>query len=217
AGLRDGLFFETCVPHFQPQSAESVLHESIRNLTALYPTAPEEHLNQVRKLAVTLYERLGAKYTLPPESRLLLETAAKLYRIGTAIDYNNSADHTYYMLLNTHWNGLGHRDMVLTASIAAFGSAGQHKRNLAPFRAILSDGDIELAARLGTLLQLASALDRSEAQAISALDLVVVGTKLQVVAHASHPLPVEQRETDAIAKEFKKTWGLTPKLYVKLQ
>lgn len=217
AGLRDGLFYETCVPRFQPQSAESVLQESIRNLTALYPTSPEDHLNQVRKLSVTLYERLSAKYSLPPESRLLLETAAKLYRIGTAIDYNNSANHTYYMLLHTHWNGLGHREMLLTASIAAFSSAGQHKRNLAPFRAILSDGDIELAARLGTLLQLASALDRSEAQAITALDLVVMGTKLQVVAHASHPLPVEQRETDAIAKEFKKTWGLTPKLYVKLQ
>lgn len=216
AGLRDGLFFETCVPHYKPQSAESVLQESIRNLTALYPTAPEDHLNQVRKLAITLYERLTAKYSLPPESRLLLETAAKLYRIGTAIDYNNSADHTYYMLLHTHWNGLSHREMLLTASVAAFSSAGQHKRKLAPYRAILSDGDIELTARLGTLLQLASALDRSEAQAISALDLIVMASKLQVVAHASHPLPVEQRETDTIAREFKKTWGLTPKLYVKL-
>lgn len=217
AGLRDGLFFETCVPRFQPHSAESVLQESIRNLTALYPTAPEDHLNQVRMLAITLYERLSAKYTLPPKSRLLLETAAKLYRIGTAIDYNNSADHTFYMLLHTHWNGLSHREMLLTASIAAFESAGKHKRNLAPYRAILSEGDIELAARLGTLLQLAAALDRSEAQAISALDLVIMGNKLQVVAHASHPLPVEQMETDAIAKEFKKTWGLTPKLFVKLQ
>ncbi len=217
AGLRDGLFFDTCVPHYRPQSAQSVLQESIRNLTALYPTAPEDHLNQVRKLAVTLYERLSVKFSLPPQSLTLLETAAKLYRIGTAIDYNNRADHTFYMLLNTHWNGLGHREMLLTASLAAYASAGQHKRNLAPYRALLSDGDIELSGRLGTLLQLASALDRSEAQAISALDLVIMAGKLQVVAHASHPLPVEQRETEAIAREFKKTWGLTPKLYVKLQ
>ncbi|WP_027087923.1 Ppx/GppA phosphatase family protein [Cohnella panacarvi] len=217
AGLRDGLFYETCVPRFQPKSAESVLQESIRNLTALYPTSPEVHLNQVQKLAVTLYECLSVKYSLRPESRLLLETAARLHRIGAAIDYNNSAEHTFYMLMHTHWNGLGHREMLLAASIAAFASAGQHKRNLAPFRAILSDGDIELAARLGTLLQLASALDRSEAQAISAMDLVVMAGKLQIVAHASHPLPVEQRETDAIAREFHKTWGLTPKLDVKLQ
>ncbi|MFC5531259.1 Ppx/GppA family phosphatase [Cohnella yongneupensis] len=214
AGLRDGLFFETCLPQFRPQSAESVLQESIRNLTALYPTAPEDHLNQVRMLAVTLYERLSAKYSFPPQARRLLETAAKLYRIGTAIDYNNSAEHTFYMLLHTHWNGLPHREMLLAASIAAFASAGQLKRNLAPFRALLSEGDIELAARLGTLLQLAAALDRSEAQAISALDVLISGNKLLLIAHADHLLPVEQMEVESIAKEIKKAWGLTPKLSV---
>lgn len=216
AGLRDGLFYETCLPHFRPQSAESVLQESIRNLTALYPTTPDDHLKQVQRLALTLYERLTDPFALPPSSQLLLESAAKLYRIGTAIDHNNSADHTFYMLLNTHWNGLSQREMLLTASIAAFTSAGQHKRNVAPYRSILSDGDIELASKLGTLLQLAAALDRSQAQAISDLDIVIEGSELQVIAYASRPLPVEQIEIGTIAKEFHKTWGLIPDLIVRL-
>ncbi|MFD0673443.1 Ppx/GppA family phosphatase [Cohnella sp. GCM10027633] len=216
AGLRDGLFYDTCLPAFKPLSAESVLQESIRNLQALYPTAPEDHLNQVRKLALALYDWIGERYPLPAGARVMLETAARLFRIGATIDFNNSAEHTFYMLLHTHWNGLPHREIVLTAAIAAFTSSGQLKRNLAPYRALLSEGDIDLATRLGSLLQLAAALDRSEAQAISALELDIVGNKLQLVAHAPFPLPVEQMETDGMAKEFRKTWGLAPKLFVKL-
>jgi exopolyphosphatase/guanosine-5'-triphosphate,3'-diphosphate pyrophosphatase len=216
AGLRDGLFFETCLPQFQPQSAESVLQESIRNLTALYPTAPVDHLIQVRRLAVTLCERLSDSYSLPRASLRLLETAAQLFRIGATIDFNNSADHTFYMLLHTHWNGLSHRELLLVSGIAAYTSIGQLRRNLAPFRAVLNEGDIDMAAKLGALLQLAAALDRSEAQAISSLDVIVYGKKLELVAHASHLLPVEQMETDVMANEFKKAWGLTPKLAVRL-
>lgn len=216
AGLRDGLFFETCLPRYRPKSSEAVLQESIRNLTALYPTSPENHLQQVQRLSVALYGRLDSVYPLPAESLKLLETAARLFRIGTAIDFNNSAAHTFYMLLHTHWNGMSHRETLLTAAIAAYTSLGQHRRTLAPFRAVLSEGDIELAAKLGALLQLAAALDRSEAQAISSLDIIVSGKKLQLVAHAPHPLPVEQMETDAVGKEFKKTWGLAPKLFVRL-
>lgn len=214
AGLRDGLFYDTCLPAYKPLSAEAVLQESIRNLQGLYPTAPEAHLNQVSKLALTIYDWLDAHYILPDISRRLLETASKLFRIGATIDFNNSADHTFYMLLHTHWNGMPHREIVLTSAIAAFTSYGQVKRNLMPYRTILSEGDIELAARLGSLLQLAAALDRSESQAISALDLTVIGSRLQLIAHAPFPLPVEQMETDSMAKEFKKTWGLAPKLLV---
>jgi exopolyphosphatase/guanosine-5'-triphosphate,3'-diphosphate pyrophosphatase len=73
---------------------------------------------------------------------------------------------------------------------------------------------METIAKLGSLLQLAVALDRSESQAIRTLKLSVSGNKLQLTAYAGHPLPVEQMEVDTIAKEIKKNWGITPKLTV---
>jgi exopolyphosphatase/guanosine-5'-triphosphate,3'-diphosphate pyrophosphatase len=214
AGLRDGLFYEICLPHTQSNSEDYVLEESIRNLNALYPVSPEGHLNQVRKLALTVYDRLSASSVLPAYSRRLLDTAARLFRIGAVIDFNDSADHTFYMLLHTHWNGLSHREILLTAAIASYRGANPLKRKLAPFRSMLEEGDMETIAKLGSLLQLAVALDRSESQAIRSLKLSVSGNKLHLTAYAGHPLPVEQMEVDTIAKEIKKNWGITPKLTV---
>jgi exopolyphosphatase/guanosine-5'-triphosphate,3'-diphosphate pyrophosphatase len=216
AGLRDGLFFETCLPHYESDSEDYVLEESIRNLNALYPVAPEGHLNQVRRLALTLYDQLASSTVIPAYSRLLLDTAARLFRIGAVIDFNDSADHTFYMLLHTHWNGLSHREMIITAAIASYRGSNPLRKKLAPYRIMLEDGDIEAIAKLGTLLQLAAALDRSESQAITKLELHVKGKKLQLTAHAGHPLPVEHMEVESCAKEIKKNWGVTPELKVRI-
>ncbi|MCD9025925.1 Ppx/GppA phosphatase family protein [Cohnella silvisoli] len=217
AGLRDGLFIETCLPHYESNAADFVLEESIRNLNALYPVAPEGHLNQVRKLALSLYDQLSSGTVMPAYSRRLLETAARLFRIGAVIDFNDSADHTFYMLLHTHWNGLSHREMILTAAIASYRGANPLRRKLAPYRSMLEEGDIEAIAKLGSLLQLAAALDRSESQAITSLELSVKGNKLQLTAHANHPLPVEHMEVESTAKEIKKNWGITPELKVRIR
>ncbi|QMV40745.1 Ppx/GppA phosphatase family protein [Cohnella cholangitidis] len=216
-GLRDGLFYETCLSGHPTDSEDYVLNESIRNLIALYPVAPAEHLQQVRKLALTVYDRLSPNAKMPPECRRLLDTAARLFRIGTVIDYNDSADHTFYMLLHTHWNGLSHRETILTAAIASYRGTNPLRRKLSPYRSMLAEGDDKLVAKLGSLLQLASALDRSESQAILSLELSIKGSKLHMVADASHPLPVERMEVENIAKELKKNWGITPELTVRVQ
>ncbi len=211
-GLRDGLFYETCRPYPPPQSNDDVLEESIRNLAALYPAAPEGHLQQVRKMAVALFEQLNVISPLPAGSRRLLDTAARLFRIGAMIDYNDCADHTFYMLLHTHWNGLSHREKILAAGIASYRSASSLKRKLSPYQSMLADGDAETIGKLGALLLLASALDRSESQAISSLHISVKGKHLKLLAESEHPLPVEQMEVGNMAKEFKKIWGMTPDL-----
>jgi len=214
AGLRDGLFFETCLPKREPTVPGQVLEDSIRNLIALYPSAPEEHLAQVNRLAMTLYDRLAPAAGLPESSRRLLDAASRLFRIGAIIDFNDSSDHTFYILMHAHWNGLSHRDILLTAAVASYKGPGPLRNKLASYRSILKEGDYDTAAKLGSLLQLAAALDRSESQAISSLDVSVQsGNKLKLAAASSHPLPVEKMEVESIAKDFKKNWGLTPKLH----
>ncbi|WP_123039533.1 Ppx/GppA phosphatase family protein [Cohnella candidum] len=213
-GIRDGLFFETCPPAVGEREIP-VLEESIRNLNALYPTAPEDHLEQVRKLAAAVYDCLNEDQTLPGKAKVWLDTAARLYKIGAAIDLNDCADHTFYMLMHTHWNGLSHREILLTAATASFRGINALKRNLAPYRPILEENDTETAAKLGSLLQLAIALDRSESQSIRSLSADAVKNKLVLTADAEHALSLERMEVESLSKDFKKIWGLTPVLYVR--
>lgn len=235
AGLRDGLFLETCVPKLEDDRADfeqpdgshtksgqpyipsenPVLEESIRNLTALYPTAPQEHLGHASQMAVELFDQLADRNGISSDMRTLLSAAARLYRIGAVIDFNDCADHTFYMLIHTHWNGLSHREIVLTAAIASYSGTNALRRKLSPYRSILNERDTEAAAKLGTLLQLAVALDRSESQAIRSLDIAATpGKQLVLTAQAHHPLPVERVEVDSLAKDFRKCWGMLPKLIV---
>jgi len=215
-GLRDGLFYETCKPYPEPKTADDVLEESIRNLNALYPAAPPEHLQQIRSLALALYDQLGAASRAPLVPRKLLDAAARLFRIGAVIDYNDCPEHTFYMLMHTHWNGLSHKEMILTAAVASFRNANTLRRKLAPYRSLFPGGIGESIAKLGSLLQLASALDRSESQAIRSLEIKTYGKKLRLIAAANHPLPAERMEIENIAKEFKKNWGMTPELQVRV-
>ncbi|MDB4867173.1 MAG: Ppx/GppA family phosphatase [Cohnella sp.] len=214
AGLRDGLFFETCLPGMETKTANQVLEDSIRNLHALYPTIPREHLEQVRLLVLSIYDRLAKDSEFPSKTRVWLEAAAMLFRIGAVIDLNDVEDHTFYMLIHTHWNGLPHREILLTAAIASFKGMNQLRRKLSPYRSMLHDGDVDTAAHLGSLLQLAAALDRSQSQAIRSLQVEVSGNQLRLKAQTDHPLSVEQVEVEALSKDFKKIWGIKPVLHM---
>ncbi|RUS44660.1 Ppx/GppA family phosphatase [Cohnella sp. AR92] len=212
AGLRDGIFFENCLPSQEATlTSRQVLEDSIRNLTSLYPTVPQVHLDQVNKLALRLYDSLAEDAGLPASFRTLIDSASRLFRIGSIIDVGDNSDHTFYILMHAHWNGLGHREMLLTAAIASYKGPGAMRNKLAPYRSLLREGDFERIAKLGMLLQLAAALDRSESQGISALDISIQkGKHLHLRATASHPLQVEKMEVETLAKDFKKNWGLTP-------
>ncbi len=211
-GIREGLLFETFMPDFPTDDGNPVLEHSIRNLNALYPTAPPDHLEQVSRLALVLFDSLDGANRCSRSAPAWLNAAARLYKIGAAIDLNDYGNHTFYMLLHTHWNGLSHREIVLTAAIASYNSANANRRKLAPYRSILRDGDIEMAAKVGAILQLAAALDRSESQAIRELRVTVSGSKLMLIADTDLPLNMEYMETESLAKEFMKVWGLTPRL-----
>ncbi|MFD2334209.1 Ppx/GppA family phosphatase [Cohnella sp. GCM10020058] len=213
AGLRDGLFYDTCLPELQMEGEDAVAEESIRNLCALYPGAPLSHLDQVNRLSLALYDQLAPGIEMPAEWRRLLSAASRLFRIGAVLDYNDCAQHTFYILMHAHWNGMSHREKLLVAAIASYRNANALKRSLTAYRALVRPGDEELCAKLGMLLQLAAALDRSESQAITSLHVTGgVGGRLLLDAAASHALPVETTEVLALGKDFKKCWGLTPSL-----
>ena len=70
-----------------------------------------------------------------------------------------------------------------------------------------------MICRLGSLQQLAVALDRSQTQAIGRLKIEITASKLLLHAvRAEGTLAVERKEIDTLAADFKKMWGLTPVL-----
>lgn len=211
AGLRDGLFYSTRFP--EKPRLDDVLTYSVNNVAALYPEAPQQHMMQVNRTVLQLFDSLQLQLAFPERARLWIDTASTLYRIGASIDYNDYTKHTFYLMINSHLNGLSHKEILLCAGIASYKSKSRVRQLAATYKPMLSDDDITLICRLGSLLQLAVALDRSQTQSIGRFELENQGGKLILRAiRFEGSLAVERKEVDNLAGDFKKMWGLTPVL-----
>ncbi|MHA6485216.1 Ppx/GppA phosphatase family protein [Paenibacillus sp. strain BS8-2] len=211
AGLRDGLFHSTRFPN-APRLADPLAY-SLKNLSSLHTEAPKQHVMQVNRLSLELVDILKSQVPLAAEATRLLDTASQLHRIGASIDYYDYAPHTFYLIVHSQLNGMTHRELVMTAAIASFRGKGKAKTQTAPYRLLLSEADLDIIVKLGMLLQLAAALDRSETQRIGELRIRVQDAQLILTPQLPRgSLALERREIEELSSEFKKHWELEPVL-----
>lgn len=210
SGLRDGLFFETLHPH-NPIVPDVVQH-SVHNLLALHPAVPLQHVEQVKRIAVTMFDGLQTIIGLPAKSRLYLEISALLYRIGVTVNYYDYRMHTFYLIAHSRINGLSHKEIVLCALIASYKSKKRTRQQILMHKDLLDESDLQIAVQLGTLLDVAIALDRSETQPIQQLAVQMTHKELHIHCTYRHPAAIEQRQLQSVTKDFKKTWGLQIRL-----
>ncbi|QAY65116.1 Ppx/GppA family phosphatase [Paenibacillus protaetiae] len=208
-GLRDGLFHATCFPG--DPIVPDVLDFSISQLIGLHPETQSRHAELVRRVTPLLFDELKDTHTLPRDAELLLQTASSLFRIGASIDYYAASKHSFYLIVNSQLNGLTHRQIVLAAAIASYKGKNRLRQQLSEFRELLHEADFEGVVKLGMLLQLAMALDRSETQTGWPFELKRTGTTLLITGAAgSEQLAWEQTEVKSLAPDFKKAWGFVP-------
>ncbi|WP_152394644.1 Ppx/GppA phosphatase family protein [Paenibacillus guangzhouensis] len=211
SGIRDGLFYETIMP--KAPIVPDVLEHSLNNLMALRLSAiPRDHVDQVNRLGNQLFQSLqeNKPFKLTTQDGLYLHISSLLYRIGTMIDYYGYSQHTFYLIMNARLYGLTHREQILCAMIASYTTKGRARRAVAEYKDILDESDYPRICKLGSLLQLAIALDKSETQSIQSLDILIRKNKLRIQALRHHGIAFEQMEVQGVAKEFKKSWELTP-------
>ncbi|GAA3401639.1 Ppx/GppA family phosphatase [Paenibacillus hodogayensis] len=206
SGLRDGIFYETAFPGEPVRS--DVLAESTRNLLDQHPAVSRAHVEHVSRLASALFDDLGLEKALGHKARSLLQTAALLYRIGVTIHFYNYYKHTFYLIVHSRIDGLNHREAVLCALIASFRTKGRTRAMMQPYKDLLAESDLELVYRLGSLLLLATAFDRSETQPIARIGATVDKQDLHVAWSSSTEPAIELREVERIAGDFRKCWGL---------
>ncbi|MEB3100533.1 Ppx/GppA phosphatase family protein [Ferviditalea candida] len=210
AGLRDGIMYETLYPD-RPK-VEDVLEHSLRNLLALHPSVPAAHVEQVNRIALTLFDHLQDVHCLNDRFRKYLYAASLLYRIGITINYYDYHKHTFYLMAHSRLDGLNHREILICAMIASFKSKSGVRRLYSLFKDILTEPDFNYIVLLGTLLQLARALDRSETQPVVHLEAAKKNEVLELRIQARHSPAVEMREIASLSSLFKKEWGVVPKI-----
>src|SRR5262249_19163573 len=97
-----------------------------------------------------------------------LEYAALLHDVGTHISYERHHKHSYYLIKNGDLRGFEPSEIDIIALVARYHRQAPPRRSHEEFGA-LPRRSREVVKMLGALLRLAEGLDRSHAQAVSAI------------------------------------------------
>lgn len=208
-GLRDGAFYTRVLGQpLGPGSRWAGLQNSVHNTLTRYQ-AVRGHASHVAELAAMLYRDLAQSALVPAGVEPILYTAAMLHRIGVQVNYYNYDQHTFYLVLNSPIYGLTHREIVISAAAASFKGRGRLRRLCAPYRTLIDDAGLMLAAQLGVIVRLAEALDRRHERRIPALTAQSTGLFLDLWVPPDADAEVETAAALTFAPHVKKVFGKT--------
>lgn len=120
----------------------------------------EAHALQVASLAEKIFDGLAPALKLGRNLRTLLSAAALLHDVGYQIAHESHHKHSLYLIKNSELTGFSEAERQVVANVARYHSRALPKERHPDF-AVLNQWDRETVWRLGSILRVADALDRS--------------------------------------------------------
>lgn len=138
------------------------------------------HVEQVRALALQLFDRLAEPLGASPEERHLLETAAILHDVGQLMSYRKRHLYSMDLILHAERLNLSPRERQLVALIARFHRKEPPSSAEHPEFGELPGPDRQLVRRLAALLQIADGLDRGYTSVVEKVRLRLTADRLLI-------------------------------------
>ena len=166
-GIREGLLLE--LARVTPVVADpgAARERSVRDF-AERCHYEEGHATQVQRLALRLFDAIGARLGCLPEDRATLADAALLHDCGYHINYDRHHKHSYHLIVHAELLGITPAEQVVIANVARY-HRGAHprkkQRNFGELDRTLRDR-IE---RLSAILRVADGFDRGHVSAVGDL------------------------------------------------
>ncbi|MBA2502350.1 MAG: Ppx/GppA family phosphatase [Pyrinomonadaceae bacterium] len=133
--------------------------ESVRAIGAKYDYE-EEHASCVAALAENIFDDLTSVHRLGRHYRTLLAAAALLHDIGYIVAHESHHKHSLYLIKHSELTGFSESDRDVIANVARYHRRALPKERHTEFAA-LNETQREAVWKLGAILRVADALDRS--------------------------------------------------------
>ena len=170
-GLREGLLLDMVGAEAAPSKA----NDPLRLLREFVDRCRSDrrHVEQVRLLALKLYDELAAELGCNAEERWLLEAAALLHDTGQLVSYARHHKHSYQLIMHADRLGIGLRERTLVALISRYHRKKGPSRKHEEF-AGLDEADQQVVRRLSGLLRVADGLDRGHTASVERLTVTLM-------------------------------------------
>lgn len=137
------------------------------------------HVEQVRVLALALFDRLHGVLDADPTERFLLEAAALLHDVGQVVSYRSHHKHSYQLILHAERISLSARDRHLVALVSRYHRKKGPSRKHEEFSRLTRE-DQAVVRRLAGLLRVADGLDRGHAAVVDTLTTRITEDRVSI-------------------------------------
>lgn len=174
-GLREGLLWEM-VGTSSAQAAPVDPMRLVRDFADRCRT-DRKHVEQVRRLALSLFDQIGEAIGCTAEERHVLEAAGILHDVGQLVSYKSHHRHSYQLIMHADRIGLGARERALVALVSRY-HRRRGPRKADPVFALLTPDDQALVRRTAGLLRVADGLDRGHTAVVDSVSAELTRKKL---------------------------------------
>jgi len=168
----------------------------------------EAHSHQVARLAETIFDSLAVSENLTRHQRTLMSAAALLHDVGYHIAHESHHKHSLYLIENSELTGFSEAERAVIANIARYHRGSPPKERHLEYAA-LNTPDRETVCRLGSIVRLADALDRSHDGRVTELRCTREGDVMQIQLRSALDCENELREAELKKEMFEQAFGCT--------
>lgn len=204
SGLRTGLLFNYAMPLTIEKPVSDVLNHSLNSLIEFYG-CNRAHTEQTAMLAIQLFKQLRVLHKFPRQYIRILKIAAYLYESGKSVGFYNFEKHSAYIILNSNICGVSHRDLVMASFVAA--STGIDDINVQDwnrYHDILTDEDVDAVRKMGIMLKIANAFDRSMSCLVKGVNCDILGDSVIMKTELDGDANLELNSAMEIGSDFRK-------------
>jgi exopolyphosphatase/guanosine-5'-triphosphate,3'-diphosphate pyrophosphatase len=168
----------------------------------------EVHARQVAKLSEKLFDYLAPQADLTRHQRTLMLAGALLHDIGYHIAHESHQKHALYLIVNSELTGFSEAERAVIANIARY-HRGSLPKERHPEFASLNGADRESVSKLGGIVRLADALDRSHDSRVQDLQCDLNSDVLSIELNSSLDCNDELMEVERKKDLFERAFDIT--------
>lgn len=204
--MRDGLMKEMAQAG---NWSDAIREQIIRSATAIATKYQVDlnHCEHVARLAVAIFDGLGAELRLGPTRRMVLHVAALLHEVGLFVSHRSYHKHSMYLIRHSEFFGLGSKNLNLVAMVSRYHRRASPQPTHNDYSS-LNRKDRVSVAKLAGILRVAKALDSARQQRIHDFQMERSGRHLVINVPNVTDISMEQLELRQSCSLFEDVFGL---------
>ena len=201
-GIREGFIFSYIENNYGP--IKDILDYNLNGIID-YLHINKNQAYRVFNMTYKLFNALKPLHRLGTSYDNALKTAALLNNSGISIDYYHHNMHSFYAILHSNINGLSHKELIVSAAIAA----NHNNKNLIPlpaFFSIISKLDLKAIDAIGVLLSISETLHKSLENPIESMNIDISDEFVLITLSSDVNISFEINKVLRIKNKFKEIY-----------